>query len=441
MRVEKISRDIGQGELEPFIERYGEVKRWLRKVESPTTRQRYVKLLMRYCAATGKNPSELIELKKNSRDHDAEDLLDEFVEEAQKANCPNSKIWTTTIAIKSFYKWNYQDLSRGAGKITLTRVRAYRTPDKESLLKFLEGTHIRDKALISVVACTGISLGSIPDMKWSHVWNDLVTKKTDVPHIVLTSAEIKGKGKGKYEGIQQHTFLTPYATRALLTYKEWRERKEKKQLTPEDYLFVAETKPFEKFTISNVNRIFKQRSKDTGIIFSPHDLRRFVQTALETARLQPNWIKKILRHKVSGEESPYSQPKIEALREAYRTALPYLDLSEKPTANQLELRKQTMRDTARLLDWSGEKLDALENILARVKSAKEVDGVIVELNKRGLRNTTAYTRRLRKNGRTCRDGKCQKIVNEAELENMIAKGWHFVATLPSGKILISNEND
>jgi site-specific recombinase XerD len=336
-------------------------------------------------------------------------------------------IWDIAISVKSFYKWNYQDLSRGAGKITLVKVRPYRTPDKETLLKFLEGAHIRDKALISVVACAGISEGSLPLLKWNHIWNDLIEKNLDIPHIALTSVEIKGKGKGKYEGVQQVTFLTPYARKALLNYREWRERKEKKPLTPESYMFVTVTEPYTKLTIGNVSRIFKQRSKDTGIKFSPHDLRRFVQTALETARLQPNWIKKILRHKVAGEENPYSQPKIEELREAYRTALPYLDLGEKPAPTKEERRKEildvipdsVLEPTARKL---GITLEQLKLNLAMGTEEKETE---TEQEKESLEKIKRED--------------CELVISEDKLEDHIKHGFKFVAVLPSGKILVSNE--
>jgi site-specific recombinase XerD len=427
MKTQTLNRKITKGELEPFAEKHAEVKRWLRKVESPTTKDRYTRLIIRYSEATQKTPHDLIELKKKSKDHDAEDLLDEFVEKAQKANYANSMAWDIVIAVKSFYKWNYADLSRGAGKITLVKVRAYRTPDKETLQKFLEGAHFRDKALISLVACTGIAEGSIPQLKWTHLSNEL---DKDIPHVALASTEIKGAGKGKYEGVQQHTFLTPYAKKALLAYKEWRERKEGKQLTPESYMFVSVTEPFKKLSIDNVNRIFKQRSKDTGINFSPHDLRRFVQTALETARLQPNWIKKILRHKVAGEENPYSQPKIEALRDAYRTALTYLDLSEKPEVNELERRKQQMRDMAKLMDWPEEKRHQLEQLLLEAKSTEEIDTIPERLKKTEL-EPIGY--------RTQHTEDCQLVITEDRLEDYLKHGFRFVATLPSGKILVSNE--
>jgi len=423
-----MSRDISQSECEDFKQKHSEVKRWLRKVESEYTRNNYVRQLIRYCEATRKTPPELVELKKNSKDHDAEDLLDEFIDEATKAGTPNSTIWNVAKTVKSFYKWNYQDLSRGAGKISRIKIKPYRTPDKETLLKFMEGMNIRDKALVSLIASSAIAEGSIPHLKWKHVSE--ISEK-DVPHIALTSSEIKGAGKGKYENIEQHTFLTPYAKKALLTYKQWREKKEGRTLTPEDYLFTTLARPYRVVTLSEVGSIFSRHSEEIGIRFSPHDLRRFVQTALETARLQPNWIKKILRHKIDGEEDPYSQPKIEALRDAYRTALPYLDLNERPEVNELERRKQQMKDMAKLMDWSEGKIHQLEQLLLEAKSTKEIDAIPKRLKKTEL-EPIGY--------RTEHTEDCQLVITEDRLEDYLKRGFRFVATLPSGKILVSNED-
>lgn len=42
-------------------------------------------------------------------------------------------------------------------------------------------------------------------------------------------------------------------------------------------------------------------------------------------------------------------------------------------------------------------------------------------------------------GRTENNGDCQKVVSEAELSECLRQGWRFVATLPSGKVVVSNE--
>jgi hypothetical protein len=51
-----------------------------------------------------------------------------------------------------------------------------------------------------------------------------------------------------------------------------------------------------------------------------------------------------------------------------------------------------------------------------------------------------YKRDQQRNANNCADGQnCQRIVSEADLEAMLANGWHVAAVLPSGKIVISND--
>jgi hypothetical protein len=40
----------------------------------------------------------------------------------------------------------------------------------------------------------------------------------------------------------------------------------------------------------------------------------------------------------------------------------------------------------------------------------------------------------------CTDGEhCQRMVTEEKLALLLAQGWHVAAVLPSGKIVVSNE--
>jgi hypothetical protein len=49
-------------------------------------------------------------------------------------------------------------------------------------------------------------------------------------------------------------------------------------------------------------------------------------------------------------------------------------------------------------------------------------------------------RKTATDGGSSSDGKhCQRIVSEDELSELLADGWTFVATLPSGKVVASNE--
>jgi len=421
-----MKRKVSKQEIEEFESKYEDVQNWLGNIESPKTRSEYVKHLIRYCESVEKTPKQLIELKQDSTDHKAEKLLNKFVRQAQKSGYPNSMLCSTVIAVKSFYKWNLESLESACGKVSRIKQKPYRTPEKESIKAFLEGSHIRDKALITLIASTGISEGSIPSLKWSHVWEDLIEDRKEIPHIALTSVEIKGGGKGSYQNVEQHTFLTPYASETLLKYKAWIERKMKRKITPNDPMFTTLARPFKKLELITIRAIFIRRSKETGIAFSCHDFRRFVQTELEHARLQPNWIKKILRHKVSGEESPYSRPKIEQLRNAYREAIPYLDLSEQPKTSEVEMEKRlSLRQAKRWM--TTQQYEQFEKLVYDAKNTQEIDDAysIATNGKEKLESLKSHD--------------CQFMISEDQLEGYLTKGFKFVSVLPSGKILVSNE--
>jgi len=427
MHVDKQSllRERRKEEVQAFIDAHPEVQRWLRKIPSALTKGNYARDLMRYVEATGLSPTQLINLKQKSENHEAEDLLDDFIEKAEEAKLGESRTWSISQSIKSFYKWNYADLSRGAGKITITKKKPYRTPEKESLLKFMEGANLRDKALIHFLASTGISEGSVPHLKWAHVWHDLIEKRIDPPHVGLTSSEIKGAGREKYAGVEQHAFMTPSAVESLMRYKEWRERVKGEKITPESPLFSSIEGPIKHMSLASVRDIFIEASKRTGVRFSPHDLRRYVQTQLEFARMQPNWIKKILRHKVKGEEDPYSQPKIEQLRTAYREAIPHLDLGATPLT---ELKKRQ---------------EVVEEIQAKIMSGEP----LTEQDRENIRRygIRVFKRREKpkaahNGGQACANGQhCGESfeqINESALLSHLREGWQIVHKLANGEVII-----
>lgn len=433
MRIDKehLLRKRTGKEVQAFVDANPEVQRWLRKVSSPLTKNNYARDLMRYVEATELSPAQLIALKQKGG-HEAEDLLDEFVDSADKVGLGDSRTWSLSIGVKSFYKWNYADLSRGAGKKSVTKKKPYRTPDKESLIKFMEGANMRDRALIQFLASTGIAEGSIPHLTWGHVWTELIEKRIDVPHIGLASSEIKGRGAEKYAGVEQHTFMTPSAADALLRYKEWRERNRGETVTPQSPLFATVEGPLKPLTAAAAREIFNEASKRTGIKFSPHDMRRFVQTQLEFARMQPNWIKKILRHKIKGEEQPYSQPKIEELRKAYRDALTYMDLAPTPL---LELQKRNQ-----VLERINSKIAGGEALTDEDRTDMVHYKIRLTYKPKELKYDPKRRRFEHKESNDCTDGQhCGEEfeqIKEGNLLDYLRNGWAIVHRLENGEVIV-----
>jgi len=208
----------------------------------------------------------------------------------------------------------------------------------------------------------------------------------------------------------------------------------KRKITPNDPMFTTLITPFKKLELITIRAIFLRRSKESGVSFSCHDFRRFVQTELEHARLQPNWIKKILRHNVKGEEAPYSRPKIEALREAYKTALPYLDLSEKPMISE-EAIIQKLKEK---LDHERVIREVAKKYGISIESVKDMAEKFDLMKYKG-RPMAAKLEEILFRRKQKKPDDCQHMISESELEEWLTKGFKVVAVLPSGKVVVSNE--
>jgi len=203
-----------------------------------------------------------------------------------------------------------------------------------------------------------------------------------------------------------------------------------RSVTPEDNIFRETYAPYNPSTYAALGYLIWTLSKRAGVPFSLHDARRWVNTHLEQIELVPNWNRKIRGRMVRGEESPYSQPAIDQLREKFRAAVPLLEFtSETPTVS-----KETLRD---------EVMKALEEEKMKEIAAKY--HVTIKQVKTAMRSKAKNWEKLLAKRKTeidgnCSDGKhCQKIVSEVELSELLADGWTFVATLPSGKCVVGNE--
>ena len=358
---------------------------------------------------------QLLALKDDPRSRAAEELLDTFVAD-EASGLPNSVKFNMLIAAKSFYKHNYRDLARACGAMTLDKVKPYNKPSKENLRKLWNwAVNPRDKALLTFVCSTAIAKETLTKLQWSHIEEGW--EKADLPCIVVPSKLLKGHGVDKYKGVMQITFLTPEAKRDLLTYKEWMEQKIKRPLTAEDNIFLDTCRPYDPIAWSRLGDLIWRLSKASGIPFSLHDARRYVNTAMEEIRINPNWARKIRGRKVRGEEAPYSRPAIEQLREKFREAVPLLEFTTE--RSKVALPKEVV-----------DKLAELERDQKELKA------------KYGIMFRKAVSEPKRQQEK-CEDGKhCGeefKQVGANELLQHLKDGWEIKHDLPNGEVIVCKE--
>ena len=397
---EKITR---RNVIELWASQYPEVTRWLTKVQKKADSALW---LYHFCQWAKKTPPELLQLKeKDPSANNAEKLLDDFCG-ADLADFTHAEKYNTAIAVKSFFKHNYRDLAKASGVITFQKAKPYNAINKESLRKLWQlALNPRDRAIVTFVTSTGIAKETLTKLTWGHLEENWETK--ELPCINIGGELLKGHNRGKYQNVRQITFLTPEAKRDLIVYRDWIQDKIGRKLTAKDNIWLSTYKPYEPLSYQMLGNQINILSHKAKVPFSLHDGRRWVNTALESIGISPNWARKIRGRKVRGEEAPYSQPLIEQLRQKFKEAVPQLEFTSETPTLPAEVQQ---------------KLANLEEAQRKLKAEY---GIFRKSGKRKPRQDD------------CPDGKnCQKIVSEENLAELLSEGFRVVATLPSGKIVI-----
>jgi hypothetical protein len=400
--------------IDLWASQYPEVTRWLTKLQQ---KEQSALSFYRFCEWAHKTPPELLALKEKDASvspapNIVEKLLDDFCGQ-ESADFTNSEKYLSAIAVKSFFKWNYRDLAKASGIVSLEKVKPYNALSKEGLRKLWSlALNPRDRALIPFVTSTGIAKETLCNLTWGHLEEGWEAK--ELPCIQIAPELLKGHGVGKYKGVRQVTFLTSEAKRELIVYKGWMEEKLGRKFTPQDHIWLTTCKPYEPLSYAMLGNQIMILSDKAKVPFSLHDGRRWVNTALEQIGISSNWARKIRGRKVKGEEAPYSQPAIEQLREKFREAVPILEfISERPA-----MPKEAM-----------ERISALEE---EIKAEKRRYGLARKV--RHIKPPEEEAEEPEK----CENGEhCQKVVSEEELPKFLSEGWTATLVLPTGKIVVA----
>ena len=406
-----------RGAYETWGKNFPAIKIWLTHIAK---KDQSAWCLWVFCKRVGKTPDELLALKNNPADKTAEALLDQFVADE---TIKNSVRFLISVQVKSFFKWSYKALERASGQIQLEKKHPYRKHSKEELRKIRDAArNPRDRALITFTWSSAIARESLTLIQLADLEPDW--RQQEIPAISLTSDKIKGKGRGKYKGVEQRTFLTPEAKRDLIAYIDWMERMRGVTFTPEDRIFREINSPFGALTGDNLNRVALDLSRGSGVPFGWHDARRYVETALEEVKINPNWARKIRGRKVRGEEAPYSRPAVEQLRAKYKEAVSLLQFTQEEDLS--EMRKRT---------------EALEKLQVKMATGEDLDA-------EDKANIAKYKFRLGKKtypvkipdgtgaGRDDDAVATFEQVHEADLLTYLRDGWELVHRLASGEVII-----
>lgn len=390
-------------------------KRWLTAISvdksgSKHTQREYARALKRFCEWVGKNPDQLIaerkeQLKNPETENLAEDKLREF--------CATLKTSRTTLAtkyhapIKSFYAHNNQPLTLPTPKHTTKERSPHTTEQIKTLMSIADP---RERAIMMLLKDSGISREDIVVLKYGDIQNEFETDK-DVIHIRLVRQK---------EQIEYDTFIGKNAIEVLKAYLQNRKAKGE-QITKDSPLIATVSDKAMKPEV--LSTIFVRLSKKAGFLTSPHRFRKYFESHMGLSA--PSILVKYWMGHSLGVEKSYFLPPLEKQREAYAQAYKEIDISEKPM-NKIEMYKQQTLISAK--QWmQPEQYQLFELEVLKANTIEFVDECV--------RNAREKLNHIQRNGGYSK----QLIIDEPLLQNYLEQGFKYLATLPSGKILISNE--
>ena len=342
-----------------------ELAKYLRRHQSSShyTLRNYVWGTWRFCEWIGKKPDELIQECKDGEGMPDQKKLLELVNQLDEFNgfLRAKELATSTIgsyikAIKSLCQANGLKLELPY-RIKRTVKYEDRAPTPEELSKLIDLADIRDEVIVSCLALGGFREGTLAQLKYRHVKEDL--ERGVVPIHVHVEAEIT---KGKYHAYD--TFLGKEATNYLNAYLGMRRRGNMKKYNCSDGRIVEKGIPPEEITDESPLIRNKHRAKvapvtpkqiyntvhalyrKTGIISSSsrrrhklrvHSIRKFFRTQLSALGVDRDYIEYMMGHTISTYHD-IQMKGIEFLRNIYVGS--GLSIKPKTKASRLEILKQ-----------------------------------------------------------------------------------------------------
>lgn len=270
-----------------------------------------------------------------------EQKIKSYLISCSKKDYAKSHFTITMCALKNFYEMNdidtirWNKLKRFIGETKPQHEdRAYK--DDEILTLVNGAGSLKMKAIILLMASSGIRIGSIPNLRISHL-----QKKGDLYQVSVYEGE---KGKGHYS-----TYCTPEATKAIDSYLDFRRRcGERINLDSPvfrmdfDSKFHSEArnniKPVTIVSVrTNLHRLLVRmglRELDHVSPFSrkdvkmSHGFRKFFVTQLVNSGIHEIIIKKLSGHKLDRDMTyVYSKQTEEELLSSYESAIDALTIN------------------------------------------------------------------------------------------------------------------
>ncbi len=338
------------------------------------TKQRYQQYFNEFLTFVDKTPDELIVQRQQDLlnpdrkiQRRIESLLLAFLAKKKAEGYAVATRQIYFASIRSFFEIHYFPLIMRKGDYPTGDSNGVKRATKEAILKALNNKHQRNKltvkAIMLFIKDSGLRVSDVRRLNYGDIAKQLENEETIIQLNIITEKT----------NLLAKTFIGEESIQALKEYLDARKQgsKDSRNVEPEilnkdSPLFKVwtkgEIKRYSRHSLSSLMReAFANVNEER---MSAHSLRKKLQTDLEKAGVNTNWIDQILGHQLINSRDAYSLPTDEELREAYTKAYPQLkvypekqiSVAETPTQEQIANEENPSVAEARNLEQVKELL-------------------------------------------------------------------------------------
>lgn len=351
-----------------------------------STEIRYKIILEGYSKYTNLSLSELIKEADTEeengilklRDRTIKKHLVQYKKYLQDQNRSESTISVTIAVIRSFYNEFEITLPRTKSKPRYKQKQSIDDlPKKEDIIHALQFTKIKYRAIILLMASSGMGRSEIVNLTYKDFLNSISEYIDHTEDIGQIKKELKKRNKNHEVivstwNIKRVKTRMPYTTfstyesiEAILLYLETEPIKDGTHLFRSVYSneSLSEGTIGDYFYKLNFNAGFGK--VDRQIFFRSHNLRKFFTNVLYKNKLRETSINWMLGHEIDSVSESYFKSNITDLKEDYVTCIPDLSMKNVKVDMVRTKDKQLLLDKMKEIDSLSAKIKLLEEDLER----------------------------------------------------------------------------
>jgi integrase len=364
-------------------------------LDNENTKAEYTRLLLYF--ATWKKVKRLDDLLKSDPKDIKKDIIKYLLYLRDEKGLRSSSRSGACAALKHFYSMNEVELSwdyinKFVGKDkTIKEDREY---THDEIAKILDVSDMKYKAMILLMASSGIRIGAIPDLKYGDL--------TKVPKHNIFKIIIY-----RFTNDEYYSFTTPEAYKAITEYLDFRQRSGevlnlksplfRLDFDPRDINQVNDSTPLSynaiksrlrHLLIRSGIRVFESLSKEDTAgkyrysVKAAHGLRKFCITQMGKSRMDPEIREMLVGHKLGVRAVYLKYPEEDRLNEYLRAVDNLTINAENRLKKELDEYKKQEREIQELKQEKDKQSAQIEELLTNQESeTRKLNELVDQLNR------------------------------------------------------------